>query len=452
MVKKKSTSVGIKPTWNFLLNLGVKNGVSDLEIRKIRLLNSILITGQFIFIVLLIKSLLQNLTGEVYPQLVGAILFAIPLILNYGGNYKAARVLCVLIPYIYLLGLAIYWGESRGSQLIIFGSASLSILFFEDKRMINTFFIAGMLILIAAHIISWNVEQYYFSPSEKVSFILNLVITAVIIYVIFNIFKTQNYNYQKELSQKNKSITDSIHYAGRIQSSILGDPNDLKTLIPESFIFYQPKDIVSGDFYWFTEKGGNKIIVASDCTGHGVPGAFMTVLGTSILNQIINEMDIMDPAEMLHVLDEKVRDTLGGNENIKSEEGMDIGIMVIANKSKQVTYAGANHTLYYVQNQELKAEKANKFPIGGSAHDQKQFTSLNIATNPGDIFYLVSDGFQDQFSPEGKKYMRSHFRNFLHKISSMPIDEQQQAVSGEFSRWKGDEPQTDDVLVIGVRV
>ncbi|MCR9250310.1 MAG: SpoIIE family protein phosphatase [bacterium] len=452
MVKKKSASIGIRPMWDYLLNLGVKNGLEDLEIRKIRLLNSILIIGQFIFFVLLIKSLFQNLTGEVYPQLVGAVLFAIPLILNFSGSYRAARVLCVVIPYLYLMGLSVYWGESRGSQLIIFGSASLAILFFEDRKMINSLFIIGMLILIAAHIVSWNVEQFYFSPSEKVSFVLNLVITAIMIYFIFNIFKTQNYNYQKELSQKNKSITDSIHYAGRIQSSILGDPNDLKKIVEASFIFYKPKDIVSGDFYWFAEKEGKKIIVASDCTGHGVPGAFMTVLGTSILNEIINERKILDPAEMLKVLDDKVRNTLQGNENIKSEEGMDIGIIVLDETEKTVTYAGANHTLYFIQKDELKAEKANKLPIGGSENTNKDFQTLKIDIQEGDTIYLVSDGFQDQFSPAGKKYMRSQFRNFLHKISSLPITEQSSAVDQEFTSWKGHEPQTDDVLVIGIKL
>ena len=450
MKKKKNGPNKIAQVWRSILEQGIKEDTVELEKRKVRLLNTILVIGQIIFLVLLIKSYAQGLTMEIYPQLVGSVFFAVPLLFNFAGKYTIARYLCVFVPYIYLTGLAVYWGASRGSQLIIFGSAALAILFFENKKTINGLFIIGILFLIASYVLSWNIEQYYVSPNEQVSFLLNLLITAIMLYFIFNIFKTENYKFQLELFHKNKSITDSIQYAGRIQSSILGDSSTLFSLMPESYLIYHPKDIVSGDFYWFGEREGKKIIVASDCTGHGVPGAFMTVLGTSLLNEIVNEKGILDPDEILHQLDEKVRYALQVNSNVKSNDGMDIGILVIDEANSSLAYSGARHTLYGINNGEFKAIRSSRYSIGGHESDNKEFKSEMIRYSPGDKFYLATDGFQDQFNPDGKKFMKGNFKELLQKVSTKPMEEQKAILEHVFGNWKKNEPQTDDVLIVGL--
>ncbi|MEL6561999.1 MAG: SpoIIE family protein phosphatase [Bacteroidota bacterium] len=451
MKKKKMTVLSkVSSIWQAILNKGVTADITNLEKRKVRLLNTVLVIGQIIFFILLIKSYLQGLTYEVYPQLVGSFLFGIPLLFNFAGRYKIARYLCVFVPYIYLTGLSVYWGASRGSQLIIFGSAALAILFFENKKTVNVLFLTGMVFLLAAHVLSWSIPQFYQSPNEQVSFLLNLVITAIMLYFIFNIFKTENYKFQQELSHKNKSITDSILYAGRIQSSILGDSSTLYTLMPKSYIIYHPKDIVSGDFYWFGEKDGKKIIVASDCTGHGVPGAFMTVLGTSLLNEIVHEKGTLEPEEILYQLDEKVKYALQVNSNVKSNDGMDIGILVIDEANHNIAYAGAKHTLYGINEGEFKVIKSSRYSIGGHEGYNKDFKNISITYQPGDKFYLATDGFQDQFNPEGRKYMKGNFKDLLHKVSTKPMEEQKLILEEEFGNWKRNEPQTDDVLIVGL--
>ncbi|MGB3466561.1 MAG: SpoIIE family protein phosphatase, partial [Cyclobacteriaceae bacterium] len=238
--------------------------------------------------------------------------------------------------------------------------------------------------------------------------------------------------------------------AGRIQSSILGDSSTLYSLMPKSYIIYHPKDIVSGDFYWFGEKEGKKIIVASDCTGHGVPGAFMTVLGTSLLNEIVHEKGTLDPDEILNQLDDKVKYALQVNSNIKSNDGMDIGILVIDENEKTISYSGAKHTLYGINEGEFKVIKSSRHSIGGHEGYDKDFKNVSISYESGDKFYLATDGFQDQFNPEGRKYMKGNFKDLLHKVSEKPMPEQKEILEQEFGNWKRNEPQTDDVLIVGL--
>jgi len=452
MKRKKSIGSRAYGIWQLMLNKGIKKNTPALERRKVRLLNTVLIIGQIIFLILLVKSYFQGLTGEVYPQLVGAFLFAIPLLFNFSGKYITARYLCVIVPYVYLTGLAVYWGAGRGSQLIIFGSAALAILFFENKKVVNSLFLIGMVFLLLSHVLSWNIPQFYDSPNQEVSYLLNIVITAIMLYFIFNIFKTENYNFQQELTEKNRSITDSIHYAGRIQTSILGDSNRLGNLISDSYVIFHPKDIVSGDFYWFCEKDGKKIVVASDCTGHGVPGAFMTVLGASLLNDIVYDKGLMEPGEILSQLDEKIKYALQVNSGIKSNDGMDIGVVVIDEEDKTLLYSGAKHTLYGVNSGQFKAIRSSRYSLGGSEVDSKEFKTERISYNAGDNFFLATDGFQDQFNENGKKYMKGNFKGLLEKISVESTERQKNILEREFGEWKGNEPQTDDVLIIGLNL
>ncbi len=266
------------------------------------------------------------------------------------------------------------------------------------------------------------------------------------------------------IEKKNKNITASINYASRIQKAIIGNEDAVSSNFKESFILIKPKDIVSGDFYWYTEvkrlgtvKGSDdrqsiyfKIIAAADCTGHGIPGAFMTVMGNALLDEIINENKVTNPSRILSVLDRKLLMKLRQH-NVN--DGMDIAMLIFDDENQVVTFAGANNPLYYVRDGELHQVKGAKFPIGSTQYKtKKKFESHAIPYLPGDIFYIFTDGFQDQFGgEEGRKYYKKNFREFLLQISSLPMKEQKNQLEEELKKWQGDQSQTDDILVIGIK-
>ncbi len=260
----------------------------------------------------------------------------------------------------------------------------------------------------------------------------------------------------KELERTYNQIRSSIYSAERIQNAILDKPQEIMRHVNDGFIFFAPRDIVSGDFYWYSHKGAETIIAAVDCTGHGVPGAFMTMLGNSLLNQIVNENYITEPSEILTLLDAKVQETLHQQERDTSHDGMDMTLININRYTQKVIFAGAKNPLYYVKNNVLHQIKGTNIPIGSTKFKKNhQFKSHEIEIEGGEVFYLQSDGFQDQFGGEvknRKKYMKTRYKDFLLEISSLPLSEQCQALEKEFRTWKGENSQTDDVLVMGIKL
>jgi serine phosphatase RsbU (regulator of sigma subunit)/ligand-binding sensor domain-containing protein len=258
---------------------------------------------------------------------------------------------------------------------------------------------------------------------------------------------------KEEIELKNKDITDSINYAKRIQEAILPTAEAFKTLFPESFILYKPKDIVSGDFYWLTERNGVALVAAADCTGHGVPGAFTSMIGNALLNEIVNDKTILEPAKVLDELREGIIKALkqSGKEG-ESKDGMDISLCSIDLKKKELQYAGAYNSLFLIRNGQLTETKADKFPIGISDHN-KRFTNHTIQLNAGDTLYIGSDGFADQFGgPDGKKFMRKRFKELLLSFQHLPLEEQRMVMNKSIVDWQGGNEQVDDILVIGIRV
>ena len=258
----------------------------------------------------------------------------------------------------------------------------------------------------------------------------------------------------KELEQAYTQITDSVNYAQRIQQAILKNPKDIAQHFKDLFIFFEPKDIVSGDFYWFSEvstsEGTQLILAAADCTGHGVPGAFMTIMGNDFLTEIVETQKITQPGEILDELDKKITLTLQNQDRVNNAvEGMDIAIVSINKAKNTMQFAGAKNPLWQVRNGDVHQLKASSFSIGSNTL-HKSFENNLVAINPGDAFYIFSDGFQDQFGGENdKKYMKRNFREFLLRISVQPMTQQRKLLAEEFYHWKSDQEQTDDVLVIG---
>ncbi len=260
------------------------------------------------------------------------------------------------------------------------------------------------------------------------------------------------------VDQKNKDITDSINYARRIQHAILPDAEQWSNLFSDSFIYYRPKDIVSGDFYWCLESGNEVIFTAADCTGHGVPGAFMSMLGISSLNRIVGEKGIKAPNEILNELREEIIHSLnaeGKKEEVK--DGMDMTVCRIDKAKMTLEYAAANNPLWVVSKvngtYELKDCDADKMPVGKYIGEQAKFTLRKAEIKKGDKIYIFTDGYADQFGgAKGKKFKYQHMQDVVMAFQDKSMKEQCEILGKTMAEWKGDLEQVDDILVIGIEI
>ncbi len=263
------------------------------------------------------------------------------------------------------------------------------------------------------------------------------------------------------IEEKNQNITESITYAQRIQAAMLPTLNDIHVELPDSFVLFKPRDIVSGDFYWFAtphkyDESGNSItqnkimLAAVDCTGHGVPGAFMSMIGHSLLDEIVNERGIINPNQILTDLHAGVRFALRQQDS-QNRDGMDMALVVICKKSNEMYFAGAKNPLVYIQDNEMHLIKGDSFAIGGE-DTRRTYTCHTIDISKPTRFYVYSDGYQDQFGgPQGKKFMRKKLRELLFANAHKPMQEQKNILNDTIENWmaEANERQIDDILVMG---
>ncbi|HWY12408.1 MAG TPA: GAF domain-containing protein [Bacteroidia bacterium] len=256
------------------------------------------------------------------------------------------------------------------------------------------------------------------------------------------------------IEEKNKDITDSIKYAKKIQLALMPDADILKQPFSESFVYYKPKDIVSGDFYWIeTFKDGVTVFAAADCTGHGVPGAFMSLICNDLMGQVIKDQNVTSPAQVLTILDEKLRAMLNKSSDHSSNDGMDIALCAYYPKNMMLQFAGAHRPLLLIRNGELTEYKPSKHSIGGYVGGFKIFADNTIQLQKGDCVYVLTDGYSDQFGGEsGKKFKFKKLQKLIQSIAHTSMDDQHDLLEEAFVSWRGKHEQVDDVCVIGVRV
>jgi len=272
--------------------------------------------------------------------------------------------------------------------------------------------------------------------------------------------ETQRDDLEKQriaLEKAYQDIRSSITYAERIQKAKLPELSRIRKAFPEAFVLFRPRDQVSGDFYWFAEVDGKKIIAAVDCTGHGVPGAFMSMIGSELLNEIVILRQILEPHLILEHLHEGIQSTLRQQET-ENRDGMDLAICVVDENAKQLQFAGAKNPLIIIENGEVQQIKADKLSVGGRSRNiQSTFTTHSVGINPNAAFYIFSDGFQDQFGgPDGRKFMVKRLKELLAEISDKPMEEQHLRLEWELDQWqnwprKTKERQMDDILLIGFK-
>lgn len=287
--------------------------------------------------------------------------------------------------------------------------------------------------------------------------VLLLGIIFVIVLMLRNKSKHNSLLERKndEISQQKEEITASITYARRIQQSVMPDERILKKSGSEYFILNKPRDIVSGDFYWLAEKNDRTYIAVADCTGHGVPGALVSVIGVNILNKIIEQPGTPSPSEILEFLHVMVIHALNKDADARdTNDGMDIGLLCIDKKAKKAFFSGAGRPLYFNDTNGFHFIKGDRYSIAGEkSSDDAPFTEKEIPLTDTVTFYLSSDGYVDQFGETtGKKYLSKNFHELLVKVSGLPMNEQANRIDQEFTKWKGNLEQVDDVMVLGIRV
>ncbi len=307
---------------------------------------------------------------------------------------------------------------------------------------------------LSKEVIAFKEEQL--STKSKQFWLLMLVLLVVIgagAYVYLSMRKKAELD-SKIISQGNR-IVASISYAEKIQTALLPSVSELQSIVPKSFLIYKPKDIVSGDFYWVKEVDGKIVIAAIDCTGHGVPGAFMSMIGMTLFNQIVLIDKILNPEIILSELQRNIASSLKQNNQdpFSSQDGMDLSIAVYDKKTSELTYAGAMNSIFMVSKGEVKELEVDKFSVGGFSFrkEDEKYANKVIKVGKGESLYLMSDGFMDQFGgDQNEKFNLDRLEKLLISIGSMPMKDQKEKVEDALRKWQGEKPQTDDILFMGV--
>jgi serine phosphatase RsbU (regulator of sigma subunit) len=257
-----------------------------------------------------------------------------------------------------------------------------------------------------------------------------------------------------EISVQKKELTDSIKYASRIQSALLPESESFSKIFSDYFILNKPKDIISGDFYWLLTKGNKTVVAVADCTGHGVPGAFMSILGVEFLNEIVNNLGIVQPNRILNNIRNRIIKSMTQTGKVgETSDGMDIALVSIDLENYTLQYAGAFNPLFIIRNNNLSEIKGDRMPVGFHEKIDKPFTNHEIQIKVNDSIYLFSDGYKDQFGwRSNKKFNPDNFRELLLSVQNVPMKAQKLLLENTLKNWMGDVEQIDDIMVVGLRI
>jgi serine phosphatase RsbU (regulator of sigma subunit) len=259
---------------------------------------------------------------------------------------------------------------------------------------------------------------------------------------------------KKIIDAKNEDMTASVRYAERIQKALFSPITSLNKIFPESFIILKPRDIVSGDFYWFSEIGNKIVVAAADCTGHGIPGAFMSVLGISFFDEIVNKSHITESDQIINKLRNNIVKSFHVTDEAgQAKDGMDLTLVVIDKQKMTLQFSGAYNPLLIMRDGEAIVHKADRMPVGFHDKYHTPFTKHEFELKKGDLLYMFSDGFLDQFGGlHGKKFLFKRLQEVLQKICYKSMEDQRDILESAFKQWKGKYDQVDDVLLMGIRI
>jgi len=460
--------------WIYISNLGVKPDLEMEQQKKIILSNQIAVIFFFVFILLNIAVEVFYVSQSIWAHISAFSILLMPVVNSYGYNRLTSILVNVLTPGFTLLlstvaklslieNVPIYGYIFPRIMLISYLSLPFILIGKKQKLLM-----ASMLIVNLIYIFIFDTVHAYFGVSvEQVHLDLstypltNYFIVFPILVITLGYFFLTNINEKYEdkvlqlvdqLEDKNKRITDSILYAERIQAAFMPEKENYRSITRSGFVLYLPRDIVSGDFYWVHEWEQKRIIIAADCTGHGVPGAFVSVLGITLLNDIVIRRQIHSPEHILNELRKSVKDALKQHRDSTQKDGMDMAVCLIDDAHEQLYFAGAYNSAYIVRGQQLLELKADRMPVG-VYQKEKPFGLQMMKLEKNDSIYLFSDGYASQFgSPENKKLKISGFKEIILLASALPIHEQQVFIHNKLNDWQQGADQVDDILVLGIQI
>jgi serine phosphatase RsbU (regulator of sigma subunit) len=399
---------------------------------------------------------------------VAYLLSASSLVMMSRFRYSLAYHTSAIVGLVFLFAFSLIYGESTQTHIFFLFIPVGATILFDELRICFLYFVvtAGCIVLIKL-IYIWpghflfRVPYYPVQAVNDYLGILNVVMTGTLIFLSVRLFKTENLMYSEEilqqraqLEEKNKDIVSSIHYARRIQRVLLASQRVLDKHLPEHFILYKPKDIVSGDFYWASAAGSRFLLCVGDCTGHGVPGAFMSLLGISFLNEITVQEKISSPEKIFDRLREEIVRALNPEGTLEEgRDGMDAAMCSFDFASMNMRFACSNNPVWIIRGEQLLEFRADKYPIGMYEGEPQPFTLQETALRKGDMVYLITDGYADQFGGDkGKKFKYRKLQELLITLCRKPAAEQREQLDRTLEEWKGDLEQVDDILIVGIRV
>jgi sigma-B regulation protein RsbU (phosphoserine phosphatase) len=448
-----------------ILNIGLVSTNSESLNRKIRVSNLI----SFITII----TMLGYIPVSAYFGVAGIILLNIAFFISsllgfYFHHTKKHNIAFYITSFyglIYFVFGSVFYGLDSNLQFFILIMCLIAIALFESAFVLRIYIGLAVSLFFVLHFALKNTSALIVFSDEMrsaqdVVSVLNLLFLFLITIVFFSFFRRENVLFQKDIlkqkeiiEEKQKEILDSIRYAKRIQFSLLASENLLNQNLPEHFVLFKPKDVVSGDFYWASPTPEGFIFITADCTGHGVPGAFMSLLNISKLSQAVNENKITRPDLILNNIRTEIIKALNAEGSEESKDGMDAVLCKLDINNMKLQYAAANNPFYIIRNNELLICKADKMPVGKGHDDNISFTFNEIALHKGDVIYTFTDGYADQFGgPKGKKFKYKQLEDILMSICSLPLKDQSVVLNQKFEDWKGSLDQVDDVLIIGLKI
>jgi serine phosphatase RsbU (regulator of sigma subunit) len=364
---------------------------------------------------------------------------------------RLSRATLPILAPLFFTFVSITAGKDTGFYLGFLVLCFPPMLFFKTFRKSLFLLLPGLILFVLTIIglvIFPPVDTF---PFAMVLYLINLFTVLVTILVVVYFFKKELDESREKIQEKNREILDSINYAKRIQNAMLPAESLFQKTFRDHFILYKPKDIVAGDFYWMEEIDDKILIAAADCTGHGVPGALVSLVCYNALNKAVFEYKLTDPGKVLDLTRQFVIEHFSKTDE-KVKDGMDISFASFDKKSGEVVWAGANNPLWYFQNNELKIIPSNKQPIG-ITEKPTTFVSHKIQMLPGDCFYLFTDGYADQFGgKKGKKFKYKQLHELIGANSITTMRQQKNILIEAFENWEGNLEQVDDILIIGIRV
>lgn len=450
----------MKKKLNSLLEAGVYNDLPEGEKKRIRLLNRLIFLS---VLVMLVFSVLDAVNGYYQMLAIGLVVclaaWAQQMLVR-SRRYTAAKHLVFFLILATVTFTAIFVGDSSGTQYMLVPVTMIPLLIFSSRTTAAFLFFLVLGFYVLVYYLQQRIEPLLVLPGHLVPV---YTITATfcmmgITYMFTSYARSVNESYEELILNKTdqlvaayKDITDSITYARRIQHTILPSVKTVRECLPDSFILYKPQSIVAGDFYWVEREGGKIFFSVADCTGHGVPGAMVSVMCSNALKKAVKETGICVPAKILDRTVQVLQEQFEKSE-LEVQDGMDLALCAFDPESSVLEYAGAHNPLCLVRNGELTEIKADKQPVGKYAH-RLPFTNHALQLQKGDCLYLFSDGYADQFGGDkGKKFKQSQLRALLLSVSSLPMQEQKDILEETFETWRGSLEQVDDVCVMGVRV